>query len=60
LNELLPDSSKTDEVLSKIGMSIGFAQMQKDDDLNKIYQKADDKLSEIKKEKGTVRNGNEK
>ena len=50
LLELLPDPKNFDSVLNKIGISIGFANIEKNDSYDTLYQRADAELYKVKNE----------
>ena len=55
LRELLPNPAQVDEIMTKIGISIGITSIQDGDSYSDMYQRADSELTKVKIEKGTKR-----
>ena len=56
LSELLPNPAQLDEIMEKMGISIGMTSIQEGDSYSDMYQRADEKLRQVKLEKGANKN----
>jgi len=55
-SELLPNPAQLDEIMEKMGISIGMTSIQEGDSYSDMYQRADEKLRQVKLEKGANKN----